>query len=87
MGVPERPAAGLPLCARPVHVNGTLADFATERLASRPLPRLHLATGRVGLELVVRHLIAEWGVQPKSDDWPDILEASLAGFEQRRTAT
>jgi hypothetical protein len=31
-------------------------------------------------------LIAEWGVTPKTDGWYDVLDESLAGFEQRRTA-
>ena len=70
-----------------LHAN---ADFvnpgsATVRLAKTPA-HLHIPTARVPLELVLWHLIAEWGVTPKSDDWQEILGESLVGFEQRRTA-
>lgn len=47
---------------------------------------LHVPTARVPLELVLLHLIAEWGVTPKTDGWFEVLDESLAGFEQRRTA-
>lgn len=67
-----------------LHVNGALVDSSVGDLAARQLPRLHLATGRVAFELVLRHLIAEWGVQPKTEDWEMILDKSLAGFEERR---
>jgi hypothetical protein len=40
----------------------------------------------VPLELVLWHLIAEWGVTPKTDGWQEVLDKSLTGFEQRRTA-
>lgn len=61
------------------------ADVKTQ-LAAKPLERLHLPTARVAFELVLRHVIAEWGVDPKTADWSAILEQSLSGFEQRRTA-
>jgi hypothetical protein len=63
-----------------LHVNGALAS------SDEALPRLHIPTARVPLELVIWHLIAEWGVTPKRDDWREILEDSLAGFEERRRA-
>jgi hypothetical protein len=47
---------------------------------------LHVPTGRVALEYIAWHLIAEWDVVPQTDDWKDTLEASIAGFEERRTA-
>lgn len=55
-------------------------------VATKPLERLHIPTARVAVELVLRHLITEWGIQPKTDDWWSILEDSLSGFEGRRTA-
>jgi hypothetical protein len=48
--------------------------------------RLHIPTRRVPLELVLWHLIAEWGVKPKQDDWQQQLEASIDCFDRRRRA-
>lgn len=62
-----------------VHVNG---EFAS----GQPINRLHIPTRRVPLELVVWHLIAEWGIVPKADDWQAILRESVEGFDERRTA-
>jgi len=28
----------------------------------------------------------EWGVRPKAHGWGEILDSSIAGFEERRTA-
>jgi hypothetical protein len=64
-----------------VHLNG---EFTPDAAAS--LPRLHVPTSRVPLELVLWHLIAEWGVTPKSADWREILQESIGGFEERRSA-
>jgi hypothetical protein len=50
-------------------------------------PRLHVPTARMPLELVLWHAIAEWGAVPKSTEWRAILEQSLDGFEERRTAS
>jgi hypothetical protein len=47
---------------------------------------LHVPTGRVPLEYVAWHLIAEWGAAPLTDDWQGLLEASIEGFQERRTA-
>jgi hypothetical protein len=66
-----------------VHVRAELATA----LAAKPLDRLHLPTARVAFELVLRHVIAEWGVQPKTGDWSGVLEESLSGFEKRGTAS
>jgi hypothetical protein len=30
------------------------------------------------------HAIAEWGVQPRGDDWQALLEDSIDEFERRR---
>jgi hypothetical protein len=46
----------------------------------------HLPTSRVPFELVLWHLIAEWGVRAKTDAWQHRLRDSLAGFEERRPA-
>jgi hypothetical protein len=62
-----------------VHINGEWSSDA-------PLSRLHVPTRRVPLELVLWHLIAEWGITPKTADWQSILEESVEGFDERRTA-
>jgi hypothetical protein len=75
---PPQPDYRYPLAH--LHVNGDLAS------AGRELPKLHLPAGRVPLELVLWHLVAEWGVKPKRDDWRDLLQESIDGFERRRRA-
>jgi hypothetical protein len=62
-----------------VHVNG-----AWQR--DEALDHLHIPTRRIPLELVIWHLLAEWGVPPRSDDWQAILRESIEGFDERRTA-
>jgi hypothetical protein len=42
-----------------------------------------LPTAHVAFELVLRHIIAEWGVQPKTDSWAEILDASQLGWGDR----
>lgn len=56
-----------------VHVNSFFAD-------GTPVARIHIATTRLPLELVVRNLISDWGVKPRTEDWLAILEESAAGF-------
>jgi hypothetical protein len=63
-----------------LHVNGSLA------WRGRALPKLHVPTGRIPLEEVLRHLIVEWGVKPKQDDWGGLLEKSIENFERNRRA-
>jgi hypothetical protein len=63
-----------------VHVRGTFPD-------GKQADRLHIPTRRVPLELVLWHLIAEWGVTPKQDDWRQQLERSIDGFDRRQRAT
>lgn len=62
-----------------LHVAGAFAD-------GEPIDALHIPTGRVPLESVVWHAIAEWGVTPRSNDWRGLLVESVAGFQERRTA-
>lgn len=83
----ERPRPEYEYPLAHVHAN---ADFVEPNLAEgrldKPPSHLHIPTARVPLELVLWHLIAEWHVTPKTDDWRAILAESLEGFEQRRTA-
>ncbi len=56
------------------HVNGKFPDGV-------PAGRVHVASRRVPLELVVRNLISDWGVKPRTDDWLMILQGSAADFD------
>lgn len=75
----HRPTTAYPYPLAHVHVNpgGAVAV----------LPKLHIPTRRVPLELVLWHAIAEWGVQPKGDDWQALLEDSIDEFERRRLSS
>lgn len=73
---PPRPDYGYPPAH--VHFHG--------RLDGEEARGLHVPTGRVPLEYVAWHLIAEWGTMPLADEWKAILEASIEGFRERRTA-
>jgi hypothetical protein len=57
-----------------VHVDGTFAD-------GEPASPKHIATARVSLELVLRNLISDWGVKPRSKDWEAILKESAETFD------
>jgi hypothetical protein len=52
-----------------VHVNGKFPDQAV-------IGALHIPTRMVSLELVLRHLITDWDVKPRSRDWEAILDES-----------
>jgi hypothetical protein len=62
-----------------VHVRGAFPD-------GKQAGGLHIPTRRVPLELVLWHLIAEWGVKPKRDDWQQQLEESIDDFDGRQLA-
>jgi hypothetical protein len=46
------------------------------------LHKLHLPTGRISLEAVVRFLIVDLDVVPRRNDWSDILDRHEAQFRQ-----
>jgi hypothetical protein len=75
----EPPRTDYPYARAHVHVRGVFPD-------GTQADRLHIPTRRVPLELVLWHLIAEWGVKPKQDDWQPQLEESIDGFDRRRRA-
>jgi hypothetical protein len=54
-----------------VHINGHFID-------GEPTERVHIAGRRVPLELVVRNLISDWDVKPRTDDWEAVLDESAA---------
>ena len=57
-----------------VHAEGTFAD-------GKPSGPKHIATARVSLELVLRNLISDWGVTPRTNDWEAILKESAEAFD------
>jgi len=65
----ERPRPDYEYPLAHVHAN---AEFVDPDPAAAHLPKppshLHIPTARVPLELVLWHVIAEWGVTPKTDD-------------------
>jgi hypothetical protein len=52
---------------------------------SRALYRLHVPSGRVAFEEVLRFLLGEFDVEPARDDWNEVLSDSQARFEAFRT--
>ena len=49
------------------------------------LGRIHFPTGgRVSIEQIIAHLIFEYGVTPKCEDWFEILSKSHQGFLEKR---
>ena len=72
---PPRPDYEYPLAH--LHFHG--------ELGGEDVQGLHVPTGRVPIEHVAWHLIAEWGVTPLTDAWQETLEASIEGFQGRRT--
>lgn len=73
------PRAGYPYPLAHVHVNAALASGSA-------IGQLHIPTRRVPLELVVLHLITEWDVTPRIDEWRPVLNESIKGFDERRRA-
>jgi hypothetical protein len=49
------------------------------------LAGLHLPTGRVSVESILRLLLKEFDVRPLRDDWASVLDATEEVFEQWRT--
>ena len=49
------------------------------------LHKLHLPTGRVSMEAVIRFLIEDLDVVPRRPDWDRILERHEEGFRRVRT--
>lgn len=70
-----------------LHLKADLIDRAAAGLITKPASKLHIATGRLAFELVLWHLISEWGVAPLKLEWKTILRESIEGFEGRRTAS
>jgi hypothetical protein len=70
----EPPVADYPYPLAHVHVNGTFRG-------GEPIGREHIPAPRMPLELVIRYLISDRGVKPRSKDWEAILDRSSADFD------
>lgn len=70
----DPPRADYPYARGHVHLNGTLFN-------GKPAGHLHVPAPKMPLELIIRHLITEWDVKPRTDNWEAILEDSAAGFD------
>jgi len=69
-----------------VHVSAALSAQVTAiDTEIIDLTGLHLATGRVSLEAVIRMLIEEFGVAPQRPDWREILARTEAVFQDEAT--
>ena len=69
----EPPVADYPYELSHVHMHGVFFN-------GTPADRLHVPTDRIELKAVINHLITEWEVKPRTDDWKAILEESAEGF-------
>lgn len=69
-----------------LHLSASLvarvSAIATREL---PLDRVHIPTGRITIDAVVRMLVVEFGVAPLVPDWERRLARTEAAFDRRRT--
>jgi hypothetical protein len=70
-----------------IHVTAPLTiktdQFGTTR--QQRLDRIHIPTGRISLESVMRLLIAEFGIKPVFPNWSERLNRTEAVFRSTRT--
>jgi len=69
-----------------VHVSATL-NARVDAITERPigLHALHVATGRVSLEAIVRMLIDDFHIKPRRVGWRDLLDKTEAVFREEAT--
>jgi hypothetical protein len=72
------PEGHSPVTTPHLHVRADMAPFRFGH-------RIHLPTGRVALEEIIRIAITEFGVTPLRDDWPDVLDTGQRLFESMRS--
>jgi hypothetical protein len=64
----------------------TFPHLHLKRATTRPeLQKAHIPTGRVSIEHVVRHLISDWSVPPRREDWESVLDENERLFTTYRT--
>lgn len=69
----------------PEHPEPHVHPPTSHRLFGLNLPDLHVPTGRVSFEDVIRFLISDVRVVPLDDEWPAILGETERRFRQYRT--
>jgi hypothetical protein len=70
-----------------IHVSAALhaKTRALEKKHTIDLDGLHLPTGRVSLEAVIRMLITEFAIAPRRADWRRTLDRTEAAFREEVT--
>lgn len=69
-----------------LHVSASLsAQINAVDRQTIDLDRLHMATGRVSLEALVRMLITEFGIAPYRSDWRQTLDRTEEEFRKEAT--
>jgi hypothetical protein len=58
---------------------------AGAEIAFAPLHRVHLPTGRIAVEELLRIAITEFGARPRRGDWEEVLDRTQTGYESWRT--
>ena len=77
--------AGRPVTTPHVHVKAARVEPGDPAHLARHVSDLHLPTGLVALEDIVRFAITELGVRWLRNDWEDVLQRTRAVFLQSRT--
>ena len=79
----REPPAGYQYPRAHLHINADPGSYP----GNKPFPKLHIPTGRVTIEAVVRHLLDEHSIPCISPHWQDVLaetEADFAAIQRRR---
>lgn len=59
--------------------------YEAEQLGRPDLARIHYPTGRISLESIARFLIREYDVQPRQENYDEILNQTEKAFRRART--
>jgi hypothetical protein len=66
-------------CRHHLHLQG---EYTLGTRRTIPLAQVHIPTGWVTLEEIIRFLITDLGVKPKEQDWENSLRESEELFKQ-----
>ncbi len=69
----------------PEHASPHTHPPTSHRLFGLSLPDLHVPTGRVSFEEIIRFLIGEVRVLPLDEDWPKVLDRTESHYRMHRT--
>ncbi|MGH2561437.1 MAG: hypothetical protein ACRDJH_20425 [Thermomicrobiales bacterium] len=80
------PAGASPVTRPHLHLSNRIQAITADRGGGIvTLAEMHIPTGFVGTADVVRLLITQFGVEPKRQNWADILEAAAPAQEGVRS--